>query len=101
MQLTKEPGSDWSGYSQLSGSVEIPALCDLQRKTFSVTSIGYGAFSNMDITSVVIPNTVKVIGESAFSSCTSLESVTMPDSVEQIDRWAFYSVPAEIPILKI
>ena len=100
VQLTKEPGSDWSGYSQLSGSVEIPASVTYNEKTFSVTSIGYGAFSNMDITSVVIPNTVKVIGESAFSSCTSLESVTMPDSVEQIDRWAFYSVPAEIPIPK-
>lgn len=51
VQLTKEPGSDWSGYSQLSGSVEIPASVTYNEKTFSVTSIGYGAFSNMDITS--------------------------------------------------
>lgn len=36
------------------------------------------------LTSVVIPNTVKVIGENAFYKCTSLTSVTMPDTLSSI-----------------
>ena len=38
---------------------------------------------------VVIPDSVKVIGDHAFSECKSLESVIIPDSVRTIGNWAF------------
>jgi len=38
-----------------------------------------------------VPETVKTIGYWAFASCLDLESVTMPDSVVDIGREAFYS----------
>ena len=40
--------------------------------------------------SVVIPNNVTKIGQSAFQNCFSLASVTIPSSVKEIGREAFY-----------
>ena len=40
-------------------------------------------------TSVVIPNTIKDIGDSAFNGCTGLTSITIPNSVTSIGDSAF------------
>jgi hypothetical protein len=47
-------------------------------------------FHECSITSVMIPNSVTLIEESAFSGCTGLTSVTIPNSVTSIGDWAFY-----------
>ena len=57
---------------------------------YRVTAIGYGAFSGCThITSVVVPEGVTVIGHSAFNGCTNLRIVVLPESVETIDNMAF------------
>ena len=55
----------------------------------SVTSIGDYAFSNRNIISITIPNTVTSIGEDAFSWCKVLTSVIIGNSVTNIGRSAF------------
>ena len=55
-----------------------------------VKEIYQEAFKNLNITSVVIPDSVTSIGNSAFYSCDSLTSVTIPDSVTSIGERAFY-----------
>ena len=42
-----------------------------------------------NLTSITIPNSVKVISYEAFSGCTNLASINIPDSVVRIDDKAF------------
>ena len=78
--------------SAISGSVVIPSTVTYNGTTYSVTSIGEWAFSCCSgLTSVTIPNSVIYIGSEAFSDCTGLTSVTIPNSVIYIGSEAFYN----------
>ena len=73
---------------QYSGLVVIPATVTNSGTTYAVTSIGISAFSNCSgLTSVTIPNSVTFIGTYAFSGCSGLTSVTIPNSVTSIAQY--------------
>ena len=75
-----------------SGSVVIPESVTYDGTDYSVTSIGGGAFSGCSgLTSVIIPNSVTSIGSNAFSSCSGLTSVTIPNSVTSMGEWTFWN----------
>ena len=56
-------------------TVEIP---------FGIKVIGQNAFSNSNVKSVVIPNSVTTIASNAFIQCKQLEKIDIPDSIEDI-----------------
>ena len=84
-------GSNYASYSnEYSGSVTIPSTVTYNGTTYSVTSIGYSAFDGCSsLTSVTIPNSVTSIGSGAFSYCSGLKSITIPNSVTSIGSGAF------------
>jgi hypothetical protein len=75
-----------TGYTGSGGAVDIPGTIT----GLPVTSIGYEAFYYCtSLTSVTIPNSVTSIEGGAFNYCTSLTSVTIGNSVTSIGNDAF------------
>ena len=71
-------------------NANIPESVTYNEVTYSVTSIGNGAFYNCTgLTSVTIPNSVTSIGNGAFNGCSGLTSITIPHSVTSIGIVAF------------
>ena len=76
--------------NEYTGNVVIPKSVDYNGNTYPVTSIGQSAFSGCsDLTSVTIPTSVTTIGSYAFYNCSGLTSITIPDDVTFIGRDAF------------
>ena len=74
-----------TGYSGSSRTVMIPDTLN----SCPVTGIGQNAFSHKQFTSIVLPDTVKSIGNGAFYVCSNLVSVSVPKNLETIDNNAF------------
>lgn len=73
-----------------SGDVVIPSTVTYEGVEYTVREIRDFAFSFCtELTSVYIPNTVRTIGEYAFRGCTSLTSFNFPDDIHTISPWCF------------
>lgn len=76
-----------SGYQ---GEIQIPSVVSFDNQNWIVIEIGRKAFSNCSrLTDIKIPNSVTCIGYEAFLGCDSLASVDIPESVTEIGGAAF------------
>ncbi|MCR4736917.1 MAG: leucine-rich repeat protein, partial [Bacteroidales bacterium] len=79
-----------SSNAYISGVLTIPDSVFYNNIWYSVTSIGDYAFDYCtSLTSITIPNSVTSIGNYAFWGCSSLTSITIPNSVTSIGDYAF------------
>ncbi|MBD5444960.1 MAG: leucine-rich repeat protein [Lachnospiraceae bacterium] len=73
-----------------SGDIVIPSTVSDGNDKYIVVRIGDSAFSECSsLTSITIPDSVTSIGGSAFYECSSLTNVTIPDGVTRIENYTF------------
>ena len=95
--------------TDIAGDIVIPDTVEYNGKQYTVTVVMGGGFRSCgEITSVVIPNSVKTISGSAFKWCSKLVSVTLPDSIDKIPNQAFnqcfelenITIPASVTVIE-
>lgn len=70
-----------------SGDIVIPETVSYGNREITVLNIADQAFYECaGITSVKLPNTIRVIGKNAFFGCSGLTSLSIPGSVSQIKK---------------
>ena len=75
-----------TGYNSSAEKVDIPKTIDGK----SVTSIGESAFEDCSsLTSITIPDSVTGIGDCAFLGCEKLSNINLPKSLVSLGRQAF------------
>lgn len=75
---------------QISGKIVIPATVEIEEQEYTVTSIGQYAFHGCkNVTSVIMPETIKAIEDWSFYDCNSLSSLTIPKEVASIGSQVF------------
>ena len=78
------------GSEDYTGDIVIPSTVNYDGSEYSVAMIARSAFSGCtSLTSIEIPNSVTNIDERTFSGCTSLTSIEIPNSVTSIYSDAF------------
>lgn len=74
----------------LTGDVTIPEKVSYKGKEYQVIGIGRClCYQNKDLTSVTLPDTIKVIRAHAFDFCENLESCNLPEGLLEIGDAAF------------
>ncbi len=74
-----------TGYEDYTGNIIIPSSVDFHGE-YSVTGIANNAFSRCsELTSVTIPNTVTSIGSNVFEHCSSLNSIVIEEGNPNYD----------------
>ena len=72
-----------------AGDIVIPESIEKDGITYTVTSIKSYAFSNSQITSVIIPNSIVIIDNGVFNGCYFLNSVSLPNTITKIGKSSF------------
>lgn len=76
---------------ETEGFFAVPEVVLKDGKEYPVTKINDHAFVSSWITGIMIPDSVRVIGNEAFSGCIALEWVEMPETLESLGEFVFYN----------
>lgn len=99
--VTEIPENTFNGCSALEQVTSLEDVCTIGEESFAycsalstisipnVTEIAQNAFMSSGLTSIIIPEGATQINRTAFNQCTSLKTVVIPSSMEDIGFGAF------------
>ena len=71
-------------------TLSVPGTVTYDNQEFTVTSIGFNAFSELNsLREITLPSSVTVIRSGAFRGCTNLVDINFPEGVTSIEGSAF------------
>lgn len=78
-----------STYSDYSGDIVIPDTVTCRGVSYAVLKIGDYAFNGSDVTSVLLPETIELIGIQVFQNSKSMRSCNIPSKVRYLGEASF------------
>lgn len=91
MEGTYHESGDTPGSPEVSGVIEILSNFTVDGKEYTVTSVGSYAFSGCsELTSVILPESIERINSTAFGNCCNLTSIQMGSHLTTINIYAFW-----------
>ena len=86
----KIKNSAYTGATNLTGKIDLSNIKLENGSVATITQIGNNAFSGcIEITEVIMPDTIKTIGDSAFRNCQSLNKIQLSANLEGISNYCF------------
>jgi len=88
--VTSHRNNEGFNYSNIKGTVSIPAAITVGKTEYAVTEIGNSAFESCEgIETAVLPSSIIKIGNYAFSECFNLKNITLPTGISDLGIGAF------------
>lgn len=89
-----------AGDNRYSGDIVIPDTVSRGGVSYVVTRIGNSAFSDCNnLTSVSMPKTITGIGSNAFYNCDKITSITFTENVKNVESYAFDNCDGLVEII--
>lgn len=83
-------GATITSYSGSDFMIIVPESIEYNGYTFPIDAIGANVFqNNTNISSVILPNSIKQIGNYVFDGCNNLRTVSIPELTTSIGHYAF------------
>lgn len=106
LEVSDSPSADYT-YEEEGGTITILSYKGSDRHPTvpdeiggkPVTKIGENAFSGTDVISVILPESVTEIDWFAFANCSDLTSVTAGSSVKKVGYGAFDGCPSALTLI--